>query len=125
MGYYGDNFGQLEFPKTGAEIVERVHAKAEALKVKLADREKALDMQLKDAGLTDTMSLLLNVDDLLHGEAMSSANTPSDVKVRIQNIVRKVRDEREELERLNLVIRNLPKDKTFDLSFGALTYFGF
>jgi uncharacterized membrane protein YdfJ with MMPL/SSD domain len=126
MGYYGNEFKELEFPKTGKEIKEKAQAKAEELKKKLADREEALKVQLEEAGLTSTMDILLNIDDLLN-EANSSANAPSDVKVRIQNIVRKVRDEKAELERIELVIRNIPehREKPFDLSFEALSYFCF
>lgn len=124
MSYYGNEFKNLHFPKTGKEIVEKGKAKVESLTGKLADREKALKEQLTEAGLTDTMDILLNIDDLLN-EACSSANAPSDVKVRLQNIVRKVRDEKAELERVETMVRNLPEDETFKLSFEALTYFGF
>jgi DNA repair exonuclease SbcCD nuclease subunit len=132
MGYYGNEFNELEFPKTGKEIEEKALAKAEELKKKLADREKALKVQLEEAGLTDTMDvrltdtmdILLNIGDLLN-EANSSVNVSSDVKVRIQNIVRKVRDEKAELERVGIIVRNIPREETFKLSFDALTYFGF
>lgn len=124
--YYGNEFKELEFPKTGKEIKEKAQMKADELRQKLADREKALKVQLEEAGLTSTMDILLNIDDLLN-EANSSANAPSDVKVRIQNIVRKVRDEKAELERLELVVRNIPeyREEPFALSFDALSYFGF
>lgn len=122
--YYGKEFGQLHFPKTGKEIVLKGHEKVEALKKKLVEREVELKAMLKDAGLTDSLDILLNIDDLLN-EAVSSANAPSDVKVRLQNIVRKVRDEKDELERVEMMVRNLPVDEQFKLSFEALTYFGF
>jgi len=122
--YYGNEMKQLHFPKKGTEIEEKGKALIEALKGKLADREKALKAQLTEAGLTDTMDILLNIDDLLN-EAVSSANAPSDVKVRLQNIVRKVRDEKAELERLEMMVRNIPREETFKLSFEALAYFGF
>jgi len=124
MGYYGNEFKELHFPKTGKEIEEKGKAKIGELKAKLVDREKALKAQLTEAGLTDTMDILLNIDDLLN-EAVSSANAPSDVKVRIQNIVRHVRDEKAELERVEIMVRNIPREETFNLSFDALIYFGF
>ena len=117
-------YGQMDFPKTGAEILEKGKAKVKDLKEKLADREVALKVQVKEAGLDDSVDILLNIDDLLN-EACSSANAPSDVKVRLQNLVRKIRDERQELDRLELMVRNLPEGETFKLSFDALTYFGF
>jgi len=124
MGYYGNEFKQLYFPKAGHEIREKGHDKIQVLKGKLEDRERALREQIKDAGLNDSVDILLNIDDLLN-ENNSSANAPSDVKVRLQNLVRKVRDEKDELERVELMVRNLPSDETFNLSFDALIYFGF
>ena len=124
MQYYGNEFKNLHFPKEGKAIIEKGRLKVEELKGKLADREKALKEQLTEAGLTDTMDILLNIDDLLN-DAVSSANAPSDVKVRLQNIVRKVRDEKAELDRVETMVRNLPKEETFNLSFDALEYFGF
>lgn len=122
--YYSKEFNELHFPKTGAEIEEAAGEKAQELKEKLQERERALRVQVKEAGLSDSVDVLLHIDDLLNRDA-SSANAPSEVKVKLQNLVRKIRDEREELERLHLVMRNIPREETFNLSFAALGYFGF
>lgn len=122
--YYGAELKELSFPKTGAEIETATNEKMEAIKAKLAMRESALRLLVKEAGLSDTVDVLLRLDDLMNKDA-SAAETPSEVKVKLQNLVRKIRDEHEEMERLSLVSRNIPREQTFDLSFAALEYFGF
>ena len=124
MYYNGNEFRQLTFPKTGEQIKERGVEKIRTLKLSLKSRERAIQAIVKEAGLTSSVDILLNVDDLLN-ENFSCEQAPSEVKARLQNVVRKVRDEKEELSRLELMVRNLPDNVKYDLSFDSLSYFGF
>lgn len=102
-GYYGD-FESLTFPKTGKEIVDRATALRERVTAKIKERGQRIRDSAKEMDEGDVlMSLYL--------------------AAKVRGEVSEVQKERKEIEKLRLVIENLPQGDSYDLSFGELTYF--
>jgi hypothetical protein len=116
-------FENLEFPKAGAEIVEKAEAKLAELRDKIKTRERMLEDLAKDLKLESAVDVLIHADEL--DDRMSNAAGTSTEKAKLRNALGKVREEREICRELEMLIRNLPKEETFRLTFESLQYFGF
>jgi hypothetical protein len=121
--HLGRVFENLEFPKEGAEIVEKAEGKLADLREKIQAREKMLEGLAKDLNLESAVDVLIHADEL--DDRMSNAAGTSAEKAKLRNALGKVREERETCRELEMLIRNLPREETFRLTFESLQYFGF
>lgn len=121
---YAPQFDQLSFPKKGSEIETAALEKIEELKKNLNRREIMLRELLAEQGWNDAADFVMSLDNLLRNN-LSGEGVPSEAKAKLQSLAQKVQKERKELEQLSVVIRNIPREREFDLSFDALEYFGF
>lgn len=119
----GGPFGDLNFDKTGAEIKGKAETKLGNLRHKVTEREATIQELCKAMGLETAMDVLTKMDQL--DEMVSNAAGDSPEKAKLHQAVSRVRDIREEMEQLEVVIRNIDPDKTFTLSFEALEYYEF
>jgi hypothetical protein len=116
-------FENLEFPKKGAEIVEKAEVKLGQLRGKIAGREELLSDLAKELKLESAVDVLIHADDL--DNRMTNAAGTSAEKAKLRNALGKLREEREICKELEMLIRNLPKEETFRLTFESLQYFEF
>jgi hypothetical protein len=114
-------FDQLCFPKKGSEIIEKAKGLADRIESKIEERKRVISKLAEQLGITDVGSALMRAEDI--GLELSAENSVAHSKM-LDNRS-KATKEREELRKLKMVIRNLPADKTFDLKYEALDYFGF
>lgn len=112
---------ELRFPKTGAEVVEKAKLRIEKLEAKLENRKRFIAEQAKELGIASVEDALTRAEDL--GIELSPEN--SIVHSKMLNNVNKSKKERAEIEQLEMIVRNLPLDQTFELKFDSLQYFGF
>ena len=116
-------FENLEFPKKGAEIVEKAEVKLGQLREKIAGREALLSDLAKELKLESAVDVLVHADDL--DNRVTNAAGSSAEKAKLRNALGKLREEREICQELEMLIRNLPREETFRLTFESLQYFGF
>lgn len=121
---YHGNFQHLSFPKTGKEIKEKVAGMIEARIQKISDREGRIKQLVEKKGVTAT-DFFANLHEF---ESPSYQNTYSFQAGELANLKAEalaIKENREELDRLKLIHRNLPDSDTFKLDFAELDYFGF
>jgi hypothetical protein len=116
-------FDNLEFPKKGAEIVAKAETKLGELREKIAGREALLSDLAKELKLESAVDVLIHADDL-DNRVTNAAGTSAE-KAKLRNALGKLREEREICKELEMLIRNLPREETFRLTFESLQYFGF
>jgi hypothetical protein len=116
-------FENLEFPKKGSEIVAKAEAKLGTLREKIQGREEILADLAKELKLETAVDVLIHADDL-DNRVTNSAGSSAE-KAKLRNALGKLREEREVATELEMLIRNLPKEETFRLTFESLQYFGF
>jgi hypothetical protein len=123
-GYYGD-FESLNFPKTGKEIVERAVALRDRVAAKIKEREGRIRDAAKEMGLKDAGDVLMSLQAISDGTSNGAGDLNLNVGLaaKVRGEVSEVQKERKEVEKLRLVIENLPQGETFKLSFAELTYF--
>jgi hypothetical protein len=122
-GYYGD-FESLTFPKTGKEIVDRATALRERVTAKIKEREQRIRDAAKEMGLKDAGDVLMSLQAISEGTSNGGElNLNVGLAAKVRGEVSEVQKERKEIEKLRLVIENLPQGDSYDLSFGELTYF--
>lgn len=114
-------FNQLVFPKSGSDIVAKAVQKAEKIEAKITERKRVVGDMAKSLGITNVEDALLRAEDL--GLELNAEDQV--VHSKMLSNRSKAQKENEELRRLQMLIRNLPPDQSFDLSFDALSYFGF
>jgi hypothetical protein len=119
----GGPFGDLNFEKTGAEIKGKAETKIGTLREKTKERETTIQELCKGMGLETAMDVLTKMDQL--DDMVSNAAGDSPEKAKLHQAVNRVRDIREEMDQLEIVIRNIDPEKTFTLSFEALEYYEF
>jgi hypothetical protein len=116
-------FSDLHFYKTGAEIKNKCELRVDKVRESAIEREKLIDELTKQMGLKTAADVLLHMDDL--DDLVSNARAESPVKAKLHQAVGSLRDKREEIENLEMVIRNIDVSEKFKLSFSALEYLGF
>lgn len=116
-------FSDLHFYKTGAEIKGKCEERIAAVRESAAEREKLINELTKQMGLKTATDVLLHMDDL--DGLVSNARAESPVKAKLHQAVGSLRDKREELESLEMVVRNIDTSEKFKLSFSALEYLEF
>lgn len=122
-GYYGD-FENLEFPKTGKQIIERAVALRDRVAAKIKEREDRIRGAAAEMGLKDAGDVLLSLQAIAEGNSNAGdLNMTVGLAAKVRGEVAELTKERKEIEKLRLVIENLPQDATFKLSFAELTYF--
>jgi hypothetical protein len=119
----GGPFGDLNFDKTGAEIKGKSEELLGTLREKLREREAMIQELTKSMGLETAMDVLTKMDEL--DEMVTNSMGDSPEKAKLHQAVSKLRDYREEMDQLEIVIRNIDPEKTFTLSFEALEYYKF
>lgn len=115
--------GDLSFDKTGAEIKGRAETKLGVLRDKLKEREEVIQGLTTSMGLETAMDVLTRLDQL--DEMVSDGIADSPEKAKLHQAVLKLRDHREEMGQLDIVIRNIDSEKVFTLSYDALEYYEF
>lgn len=119
MRYHTQN---INFLKTGAEIkekakllVEKRRAKVEERKRLVAEQAKALGIESVEDALTRAEEIGLELTDpdqnIAHSKMLSNRS--------------KVKEEQAEIRQLETLIRNLDEDRSFELTFDDLEYYGF
>jgi hypothetical protein len=116
-------FSDLHFYKTGAEIKSKCELRVDKVLESATEREKLIDDLTKQMGLKTAADVLLHMDDL--DDLVSNARAESPVKAKLHQAVGSLRDKREEIDSLQMVIRNIDTSEKFKLSFSALEYLGF
>jgi hypothetical protein len=116
--YHTSNF---KFPKTGREVICAASAKIAKLTLKIGERKKHVRDQAKALGLESVEDALLKAENL----GMNLSVEDSIVHTKMLNNREKARAEQEELEKLEILVRNLPEDAEINLDFDTLEYFGF
>jgi hypothetical protein len=116
-------FENLEFPKKGSEIVIKAEEKLGALRKKIGEREALLADLAKELKLKSAVDVLIHADDL-DNRVTNSAGSSAE-KAKLRNALGKLREEREIAKELDMLIRNLPKEEEFRLTFESLQYFEF
>lgn len=123
--YYGD-FGSLSFPKKGSEIIEKCTTLRAQLMNKIEEREKRIREVAAEANMKDAADALLALESIAQGSSNAGdVNMNVGLAAKVRGEINERTKEREEVEKLNLIINNLPSDDVFHLNFGELTYFGF
>jgi hypothetical protein len=133
---YHERFGSLLFPKRGAQIKGRARKKLSALRKKMKYRESRIEEITKKAGLGKAADLLSHMDDVMDRRFTNTVAVGSsgeeggiDLNVSAKGAlmaeVSALRGEKAEAEKLNLLVRNLPSARSYDLNFEDLDYLGF
>jgi hypothetical protein len=113
---------QLSFPKSGEQIIEKAKAKLARLTARQDERNKTVAALAQQLGIESVEEALTRADEL-----DNSLASPEDsvAHSKLQGLASRAKRVREEILQLEMVVRNLPHGKTFDLKFEALKYFGF
>jgi hypothetical protein len=123
--YYGD-FASLEFPKKGREIVTKAKALSARLGKKIKEREKRIRDAAKEAGMKDAGDVLLSLQSIAEGSSNAGdVNMNVGLAAKLKGELAEMNKERTEVDRLRLIIENLPPKGTFSLKFDELRYFEF
>jgi hypothetical protein len=118
---YGSDFQSLSFPKKGKEIIEKSKVRREA-NARLVDEKKSEIQKLCKEHNIDAVKMFTNLDAL---RGNSSRELPSQEMAKLQQLAHRVDELEKENERLGLLIRNLPENTDFNLTFDELKFFGF
>lgn len=122
--YYG-NFKNLSFPKSGKHIVQKATALRDTLVAKIKEREERIRGAAAEAGLKDAADVFLSLQAVAEGTSSHNGiNMNVGLAAKVRSEVSALSEERKEVDRLRLIIENLPPDSTFDLDFDELRYFG-
>jgi acyl carrier protein len=117
---YGE-FQSLSFPKKGSEIKIKAEIKAKANKAKIDEKDSSIQKFCKEFEI-DSIKLLTNLD-FFRGH--SSKEIPSQEIEKLKTMAGRSDDLKKENEKLALIIRNLPENNEYNLTFEELKYFGF
>lgn len=117
---YGE-FQSLSFPKKGSEIKIKAEAKAKANKAKIDEKESSIQKFCKEFEI-DPIKLLTNLD-FFRGH--SSKDIPSQEIEKLKALAQRADELKKENEKLALIIRNLPENNEYNLTFEELKYFAF
>jgi hypothetical protein len=112
---------QLSFPKSGEQIIEKAKAKLARLTARQDERNKTVAALAQQLGIESVEEALTRADEL--DNSLSPEDSVAHSK--LQGLASRAKRVREEILQLEMVVRNLPHGKTFDLKFEALKYFGF
>lgn len=121
---YHGGFGSLSFPKKGSEIVAKATELKTQLMAKIEEREGRIREAANSAGFKDASDVLFQIDNLA-GNHSNQRELTAGLSAQIKQEISARQNEVEEVEQLNLIIKNLPHEETFTLSFEELRYFGF
>ena len=122
--YHGD-FESLSFPKSGAEIIENAKVIRNRLNEMIKEREERIRVASKEAGLETGADVLFSLKELDYGLSNTAGGLTAGLAGKIQKEVGARRSEKDEVEKLDTVIHNLPREGKFELTFAELDYFEF
>jgi hypothetical protein len=111
------HFGHLIFPKTGKEIVDAASKKKERLVAKVREREARIKKFCDERALT-VADFFANLDKFMATSNALGMNVGEQAQLREE--ASHIAYEKGEIETLDLIIRNIPHDKSFDLDFDEL-----
>ncbi len=117
---YGE-FANLSFPKKGSAIKEKAVSKQKANAAKIDEKQSELQ-RMSDEYKLDPVKMLSNLD-FFRGH--SAKGVPSQDIEKLKSLADSIDRKKKENEKLALIIRNLPDDGEFKLSFEELTFFEF
>jgi hypothetical protein len=127
--YYG-SFESLQFPKTGAMIVTKARVLHKSITAKMKEREGRIRAAAKEMGLKDAGDVLMSMQSIANGESAygnapaANLNLTVGLAANMKSEIAEMDKERQETERLRLIIDNLPPREKFKLKFEELKYFG-
>lgn len=117
---YGD-FASLSFPKRGSDIKQRAGSKLKKLSADIDEKSSQLQQLCEERNLT-IQDMLLDLDSL---RGRSSAHMPSADMAKLQQLASRIDEMKKEAARLELILRNLPDNNEYNLTFEELRYFEF
>lgn len=121
--FNGDSkYEHLVFTKTGTQILEKAKSKCDYLveKIKLRGDELAKICQEKK------IDAVLMLDAIRRSEVSNTYGLiPNEEVAKIQELSRRIEQNRTELKMVESVIRNLDSDRKFELTFTELEYWRF
>lgn len=125
MVFYG-NWNGLEFPKYGKEIVLQSEKKVLQLEAKIKERQERIKTITEQKGINIT-DLLSNLDALSGQSTTNYAAFNMNVgeQEQLKAEAQCIKQEKQNLEQLQLIVRNLPKEQVFKLTFQQLEYLDF
>lgn len=118
MSYH---FNQLRFPKTGVEIKAKAQEKIKKLQAKIDERKHFIADQAEKLGITSVEAALTRAEEI--GFDLNAEDQIAHSKLMVNR--NKSKAEQGEVRELEMIVRNLPDDRSFNLEFDALRYFGF
>lgn len=120
MPYYGD-FTSLSFPKKGTEIKKKAEAKMAVNMKKIDEKNSEIQKFCKDYEI-DSVKMLTNLD-FFRGH--SSKDVPSQEIEKVKALAGRADELKKENETLSLIVRNLPDNNEYNLTFAELKFFEF
>jgi hypothetical protein len=121
---FGENsiYEHLVFTKTSAAILDKARSKADYLVEKIKIRGDELARVCKDRKI-DAVEML---DAIRRSDVSNSYGAiPNEEVAKIQELSRRINENRAELKRVELVLGNLSHVREFELSFVELEYWRF
>ena len=112
-------FDSLKFPQKGSEIKDNARKKLADNTEKRQAKRDAIQKLCEEFKI-DAVKIFSNMDSL-----SNSAEMPSAEMTKLKELARGATALGKENEKLGLIIRNLPEDREFDLTFDELEFFEF
>lgn len=125
----------LEFPKYGKEIVAQAEKKVKVVEAKIKERQDRIKNITEKKGI-NVADILGNLEALsvqgihtYHGLTEGAMSPSLNLNVGEAELLKAeakaIKEEKQSLDNLNLIIRNLPKEQVFKLQFDQLEYLDF
>lgn len=128
---YGE-FASLSFPKKGSYIKEKARVMLDANKRVIDEKASEIKAMCKEYNL-NMVDLLTDLDTLRGHSSKQVASREmaklqklaSQERDKLQKLASQVDELKKEIEKLDLIVRNLPDNAEYNLTFEELKYFGF
>lgn len=120
---YHGNYVELHFTKKGSEIVQKSEVLAGKLREMIEVRKERIRSVCAEKNLKPE-DLVGGIQDLSYANKTQMGLKVGDLG-ELQAESQVLNGEKAQLKKLELIIRNLPAEKEFNLSFDLLRYLGF
>lgn len=121
---FNGGWSNFQFFKSGSEIKAKAETKVQQLQAKLEDRQNRINAMCKEKGL-DITQLLTNIDAFANGMSSDALRINIGELSQIKAETRAMKDERNTLEQLQIIVRNVVPSTSYELTFSQLEYLDF